>query len=79
MVEPEHPKISVREQAKWLGINRSTLYYQAVDKPDEEVRLKHRIDKIYTDHPAYGTRRITAVLRREGWDVKSETCPTLHA
>lgn len=69
MVEPQHPKISVREQAKLLGINRSTLYYQTVDKPDEEVRLKHHIDRIYTDHPAYGTRRITAVLRREGWDV----------
>lgn len=52
MVEPEHLKISVREQAKLLRINRSTLYYQAVDRPDEEVRLKHRIDKIYTDHPA---------------------------
>ncbi|ATY84550.1 hypothetical protein CVV65_05945 [Kyrpidia spormannii] len=32
----------------------------------EEVRLKHRIDEIYTDHPAYGSRRMTAVLRREG-------------
>lgn len=70
MVEPEHPKISVREQAKLLGINRSTLYYQAVDKPNEEEQLKNQhIDRMYTDHPVYGTRRITTMLRRDGWDV----------
>jgi putative transposase len=30
------------------------------------VALKHRIDKLYTDRPYYGVRRITAQLRREG-------------
>jgi putative transposase len=32
----------------------------------EEVALKHRIDELYTAHPYYGSRRITAQLHREG-------------
>jgi putative transposase len=31
-----------------------------------EVALKHRIDEIYTGRPFYGSRRMTAQLRREG-------------
>ena len=69
MVERDHPEIPLSKQAKLLSLNRTSRYYKPVDKSEEEVRLKHRIDEIYTDHPAYGSRRITAVLHREGWDV----------
>ncbi len=31
--------------------------------------MKHRIDELYTLHPYYGSRRITASLRREGWQL----------
>jgi len=33
------------------------------------VALKHRIDVLYTDYPFYGSRRITAQLRREGMSI----------
>jgi putative transposase len=56
----------VRAQAELLGLNRSTLYYRPVPPSAEEVALKHRIDEIYTAHPYYGSRRVAAVLRREG-------------
>jgi putative transposase len=35
----------------------------------EELRLKHRIDELYTAYPFYGSRRITVVLQREGHQV----------
>jgi putative transposase len=56
----------VRAQAALLGLNRSTRYYRPVGPSAEEVALKHRIDEVYTAHPYYGSRRVTAVLRREG-------------
>jgi putative transposase len=56
----------VRAQADLLGLNRSTLYYRPVPPSAAEVALKHRIDEIYTAHPYYGSRRVAAVLRREG-------------
>lgn len=52
-------------QAELLGVSRSSLYYRPVDPTPEEIALKHRIDALFTAHPFYGSRRITAQLRRE--------------
>lgn len=52
-----------------MGLNRSSLYYKPVRPTPEEIALKHRIDEIYTEYPFYGSRRITAQLRREGYVV----------
>jgi putative transposase len=52
-------------QAELLSLNRSGLYYRPKGPSLKEVDIKHRIDQIYTDHPYYGSRRITVVLRRE--------------
>jgi putative transposase len=56
-------------QADLLSISRSSLYSQPSQPSAGEVALKHRIDALYTEHPFYGSRRITAQLRREGKEV----------
>ena len=61
--------LSLSVQAQLLGLNRSSLYYQPVPPSAEEIALKHRIDQLYTDHPYYGSRRITEQLKREGLQV----------
>lgn len=53
-------------QAELLGLNCTGLYYQPIPPSSEEVALKRRIDELYTESPFYGSRRITACLRREG-------------
>lgn len=52
-------------QAALLSLNRSGLYYQSVPPSLEELYLKRRIDEIYTAYPFYGSRKITAELRKE--------------
>ena len=47
-------------------MSRSGLYYKPISPSKEEVALRHRIDEIYTRWPFYGSRRIAAVLKREG-------------
>jgi len=37
--------------------------------PREEVRLAERIIELATQYGRYGYRRITAMLRQEGWQV----------
>src|SRR5579871_986043 len=69
MVERRHPELPLGVQAALLGLSRSSLYYQARRPSPAEVALKHRIDEVYTAHPYYGSRRITAVLRQEGQSV----------
>ncbi len=66
LVERTRPEVPLSIQAELLGISRSSLYYQLRPPSREEVALKHRIDEIYTESPFYGSRRVTAVLRREG-------------
>jgi putative transposase len=66
MVESAHPELPLGVQAALLGLSRASLYYRPKAPSAEEIALKHRIDELYTAHPYYGSRRITAVLRQEG-------------
>jgi putative transposase len=65
LIEREGSELPLSLQADLLGLSRSGLYYQPVAPSAEEIAIKHRIDEIYTRYPFYGSRRVTAVLRRE--------------
>jgi putative transposase len=65
LVDWNRAELALRVQCELLGLNRSSLYYVPKIPSPEEVALKHRIDELYTAYPFYGSRRITAVLRRE--------------
>lgn len=65
-MEWHESEFAIKTQAELLGLNRTGLYHQAVSPSAEEVALKHRIDELYTESPFYGSRRITACLKREG-------------
>ena len=52
-------------QADLLSLNRSSLYYKPVPPSPEEIRLKHRIDELYTKHPFMGYRTIASIMNRE--------------
>ncbi|KKK70769.1 hypothetical protein LCGC14_2920630, partial [marine sediment metagenome] len=60
--------IPVGRQAKLLGVARSTLYYEPV-VDTYTLELMRLIDEEYTKAPLYGSRKITAVLRRKGYEV----------
>lgn len=64
-VDWQHRELPVTTQAELLSLNRSGLYYKPVAPSAEEVALKHQIDEVYTEHPYYGYRKITAQLQRE--------------
>ena len=65
MIEKKNEKISLIEQATLLSLSRSGLYYRQIGPSPKEIATKHRIDELYTRWPFYGSRRITAVLRKE--------------
>ena len=72
-LEREHSELPLAIQAELLGFSRSSLYYEPVGPSVKEIAIKHRIDAIYTQHPIYGSRRMTAVLCREGWSISRPT------
>jgi len=68
-VEADHPDLSVRRQCELLGISRASLYYRRQGESEENLRLMRRLDRQYTRAPFYGSRRMTAWLRSQGWAV----------
>lgn len=73
MIEPNNAKLSLQTQAQLLGLSRASLYYHPVGPSVQEIACKHRIDELYTKHPFYGSRRMTAVLCREGLSISRPT------
>ena len=66
LLEPGHPRLSLRRQFTLLGWARSSFYYQPVPDRAEELQLMRWIDEQYTVTPFYGVRRMTAWLRSQG-------------
>ena len=73
MIERTESDLPLTMQTELLDLNRSSLYYQPRPPRAEEVRLKHRIDEVYTQSPFYGARRIAAQLQREGMSINRKT------
>jgi len=60
--------VSERRACKALGVARSVQRYQR-RAPDDEARLRKDIIRLAYQYGRYGYRRITALLRVEGWQV----------
>jgi putative transposase len=68
-VEPEHPGLSIRRQCQLLGVSRASLYYRPAGESKENLRLMRVMDKQFTRLPFYGSRRMTAWLQAQGYEV----------
>ena len=77
VIDREHPKLSLAHQYTLLGISRSSLYYQPAPASAEDLELMGRMDRQYPSArsgqalktPFYGSRRMTAWLRTQGYQV----------
>src|SRR5580692_8559998 len=69
LVDHDDPALPVVAQCRLLKIARSTLYYRPVPVSVDDLAMMRRMDELYLAYPFYGSRRMAAVLRREGWAV----------
>ncbi|TAN36682.1 MAG: IS3 family transposase [Verrucomicrobia bacterium] len=60
---------SGRAVCRILQLSRATYGYRQRVPSSAEAQLRQRLLALSTQHPRYGYRRITALLRREGWRV----------
>ncbi|MDP1614683.1 MAG: IS3 family transposase, partial [Methylococcales bacterium] len=56
LLDREH-SISLTRQCELLGVSRASVYYQPI-MDERDILLMKYIDKIFTDYPFYGSRRI---------------------
>ncbi len=54
--------MSVRRQCELLELNRSSYYYEPAEADPEDVRLMNRIDRLHTECPFYGSRKLAVEL-----------------
>jgi putative transposase len=69
LVDHDDPALPVVAQCRLLKVARSTLYYHPVPVSADDLAVMRRMDELYLAYPFYGSRRMVAVLRREGWAV----------
>jgi putative transposase len=69
LIDINHPQLSVSRQCEIVGLSRSSFYYQSIKDDSYNEYLMRLIDKLYTDYPFYGVRRMTAWLRSQGESV----------
>src|ERR1022692_2756203 len=69
----------MRRQCELLGVNRAGLYYEPVGESQENLRLMRLIDEQYTRTPFYGSRRMTAWLGTQGYEVNRKRVSRLMA
>jgi putative transposase len=57
----------VTRQVQLLGFSSSAYYYKPKPYKQQQIEIMNTIDKIHTDNPSYGTRRMQELLKKRGF------------
>ena len=77
MIEKEHPKLSIRQQADLLKVNRNRLDPVKKKLREDDEEIMKEIDVIYTKWPFYGTRKFIRELLTRGIVIGRKRCQRL--
>ena len=77
LVAHDDPVLSVVAQCRLLKVARSSLYYRPVPVSVDDLAVMRRMDELHLAWPFYGSRRMAAVLRREGRGVNRKRAKRL--
>ncbi len=58
LIDPFHTELSIGQQCSLLGLARSSYYYRPLGESRENLALMQQIDKLFTDRPEMGVRRM---------------------
>jgi len=76
MIERTHA-LPVSQQARLIGIARSSVYYRAQPVSEAVQLLMRRIDELHMEFPFAGARMLACLLRREGHGLGRRRVRTL--
>ena len=69
MIDRDLPDVSVVRQCELLDFSRSSVYYSPVEASEHELKSMRLIDEQYLRTPFYGSRKMVAWLRSQGYSV----------
>ena len=68
MISPDYKALSITRQCKLLDISRSS-YYRKDSKSPRRNAIEQWVLEVFWEYPAYGSRRISKILKRKGFHV----------
>lgn len=68
LIDPED-KLSVRKQCELMTLNRSSYYLEPRKESPENLLIMRQIDKLYTEHPFLGSRKMSIELKKLGYNI----------
>lgn len=70
-INPDHESLSIGRQCQLIDLPRASYYRQSSLKKEsaENLALMRLVDKEYTNHPFYGSRKMRDFLRRQGYKI----------
>ena len=77
MIEKHHSQLSVRKQCELLAVNRNRLSPRQPKRVEGDEAIMKEIDRIYTEFPFYGARKIVIELRDAGIRIGRKRCRRL--
>ena len=72
LINPQ-AQISIQNQCKLIGLNRSSYYYKYPKISSKKLELQSKVDEIYTELPFYGSRKIHQQLLENGEKISVNT------
>ena len=74
---PGDPDFSIEQQCSLIELSRSTYYYTPCPESAFNLSAMKAMDKLFTDHPHYGKRNMSANLKNLGIFVGIDLARTL--
>ena len=68
MIDHAH-RLSIRGQARLLGLSRGSVYYQRRPPAAADGALMRQLDELHVEYPFAGSRMLRDLLRQEGHEV----------
>ena len=69
LIEDDHPRLSVSRQCELLDLSKGAYYYSPAEMDPFTIQLMDEIDRLNTNTPFYGSRRLTVCLKKLGYQV----------
>jgi len=69
LIDWDVKEVSINKQCSYLGIHRSSLYYQTVPCSEDDIAIMHAMDRLHLEDPTLGTRRMQANLAKQGFNI----------
>jgi putative transposase len=69
MIDKQESSLSIARQCELVKVHRSGLYYKPCSESQENLAIMRLLDEQYFKTPFYGVRKLTFLLRSQGFNV----------